>query len=131
VVHVGYEAAGGNSEDGLHHLNREQMRTFDAPESKMRWVYGNYFVPGRTTARIESAAISETTAWYSVADTRTRKPLAAHLFLRTKVADPAPTSTASRCTERCSLLLIAKDGLGPVDTYLSHRTMAATVTTAR
>lgn len=81
VVHVGYEAVGGNSADGLRHdLNGEQMRTFDARDSKLHWVYGNYFMPERTTARMESAALSETTAWYAVAGTRVRQPLPGHLL---------------------------------------------------
>ncbi len=89
VVHVGYEAVGGNSEDGLrHHLNREQMRTFDARDSKLHWVYGNYFMPERTTARMESAAVSETTAWYPVSGTKTRQPLPAHLLFTDEVGQP-------------------------------------------
>jgi hypothetical protein len=81
VIHVGYEAVGGNSVDGLRHsLNRDQMRTFDARESRLRWVYGNYFMPEHVTARNESAAVSETTAWYPVAGSRTAEPLPGHML---------------------------------------------------
>lgn len=81
VVHVGYEAVGGNSVDALRHrLNHEQMSTFDSRESRLRWVYGNYFTPEHTTARMESAAVSETTATYPVARTGGRQPLPSHLL---------------------------------------------------
>lgn len=81
VVHVGYEAVGGNSVDGLRHrLNRAQMRTFDARESRLQWVYGNYFMPEHVTARNESAAVSETTAWYPVGRPTTAEPLPGHML---------------------------------------------------
>lgn len=81
VIHVGYEATGGNSVDGYRHrLNREQMKTFDARDSKLRWVYGNYFMPEHVTARNESAAISETMAWYPVGKSTYRQPLPAHML---------------------------------------------------
>lgn len=81
VVHVGYEAVGGNSVDGLRHmLNRDQMRTFDAKESRLRWVYGNYFMPEHVTDRNESAAVSETTAWYPVGRPNTPEPLPGHML---------------------------------------------------
>lgn len=81
AIHVGYEAVGGNSVDGLRHrLNAEQMRTFDARESKLRWVYGNYFMPEHVTARNESAAVSESTAWYRVGAARAKQPLPGHLL---------------------------------------------------
>jgi hypothetical protein len=81
VVHVGYEALGGNSVDGLRHrLNREQMRTFDVRESRLQWVYGNYWMPEHVTARNESAAVTETTAWYPVARPTTPEPLPGHML---------------------------------------------------
>jgi hypothetical protein len=81
AIHVGYEAVGGNSADGRRHrLNRGQMRSFDARGSRLRWVYGNYFTPERTTARMESAAVSETTAYYPVSTASTRQPLSGHLL---------------------------------------------------
>ena len=82
VIHVGYEAAGGNSVDGLRHrLNRDQMRTFNARESRLQGVYGNYLMPEHVTARDESAAVSETTAWYPVGRPTTPEPLPSHLLL--------------------------------------------------
>lgn len=81
VVHVGYEALGGNSVDGLRHqLNRAQMRTFDARESRLQWVYGNYWLPEHVTARNESAALTETTAWYPVGRPTTPEPLPRHML---------------------------------------------------
>ncbi|MCP3414227.1 hypothetical protein NLM16_08955 [Bradyrhizobium brasilense] len=81
AIHVGYEAVGGNSVDGLRHrLNAEQMRTFDARGSKLSWVYGNYFMPEHVTARNESAAVSESTAWYRAGASRAKQPLPGHLL---------------------------------------------------
>lgn len=81
VVHVGYEALGGDGVDGLRHqLNREQMRTFDARKSRLEWVYGNYWMPEHVTARNESAAVTETTAWYPIGRPATPEPLPGHLL---------------------------------------------------
>jgi hypothetical protein len=81
VIHVGYEAIGGNSVDGLRHrLNGEQMRSFDARESKLRWIYGNFFMPEHVTARNESAAVSETTASYPIGALTAREPLPGHML---------------------------------------------------
>ena len=81
VVHVGYEAIGGNAVDGLrHHLNQEQMRTFEARDSGLQWVCGNYWTPEHVTARDESAAVSETTAWYPVGRPGTPDPLPGHML---------------------------------------------------
>lgn len=81
VIHVGYEALGGNSVDGLRHrLNAHEMRSFDAKETRLRWVYGNYMMPEHVTARNESAAITETTASYRIGTGSTRQPLDGHLL---------------------------------------------------
>ena len=81
VVHVGYEAIGGNSVDGRRHLlNLEQMATFDPGTSRLQWVYGNYMTPEHTTARNESAALSETTATYPVRGRRNAQPLRDHML---------------------------------------------------
>lgn len=89
VIHVGYEALGGNSVDGLrHHLNACEMRSFDPKNSRLRWVYGNYMVPEHVTARNESAAIVETTAWYRVGAGRTRQPLNGHVLFSDTNGEP-------------------------------------------
>lgn len=81
VIHIGYEAVGGNSVDGLRHqLNAEQMRSFDARQSRLRWVYGNYFMPEHVTARNESAAVTESTAWYAAGKAGTTQPLPGHML---------------------------------------------------
>lgn len=81
VVHVGYEAIGGNSVDSLrHYLNFLEMRSFEPGESRLRWVYGNYIVPEHTTARYESAAVTETTAAYRVGRHTTVEPLPGHML---------------------------------------------------
>jgi len=81
VVHVGYEAIGGNSVDGLRHrLNAREMRRFEAKESQLRGAYGNFFMPEHVTARNESSALSETTAWYPIWTGRAKEPLPGHLL---------------------------------------------------
>ena len=81
ILHVGYETTGGNAVDGLrHHLNMEQMRTFDPRGSTLEWVYGNYMMPEHTTARMESAALTETTAAYPIKGRRHRRPIVDHML---------------------------------------------------
>lgn len=81
VVHVGYETMGGNSVDGRRHLlNLEQMATFDPGASRLQWVYGNYMTPEHSTARNESAALTETTATYPVRGRRNAQPLPDHML---------------------------------------------------
>ncbi|MBF6032850.1 hypothetical protein H8F23_06275 [Pseudomonas sp. P155] len=82
AVHVGYEALGGSSEDALRHqLNAMEMRNFEAEGSRLRYVYANYLRPENSTARMESWAVSETTAFYRVGKHRTPEPLPHHLLL--------------------------------------------------
>lgn len=81
VLHVGYETRGGNSADGLRHrLNVEQIQSFDPRGSTLEWVYGNYMTPEHTTARMESAALSETTAIYPIKGRRHRRPIPDHML---------------------------------------------------
>jgi hypothetical protein len=81
VLHVGYETTGGNAVEGLRHrLNAEQMRSFESRGSTLEWVYGNYLTPEHTTARLESAALSETTATYPIRGRRHRQPLRHHML---------------------------------------------------
>jgi len=89
AIHVGYEAVGGNSVDGHRHLlNQEQMQDFEVGESNLRFVYGNYFMPEHVTARMESAAVSETTAWYPVGSIKTEQPLPGHLLFSDQAGTP-------------------------------------------
>jgi hypothetical protein len=81
VLHVGYETTGGNAVEGLRHrLNAEQMRSFEPRGSTLEWVYGNYMMPEHTTARMESSALSETTATYPIKGRRHREPLPHHML---------------------------------------------------
>ncbi len=81
VIHVGYEAVGGNSVDARRHLlNLREMQTFEPGESGLRMVYGNYFTPELVTARNESAAVSETTALYPVGLDQELEPLPGHML---------------------------------------------------
>lgn len=81
VVHVGYEARGGNSVDELRHmLNAVEMQSFEPRGSQLRWVYGNYMSPEHTNAPNESCALSETTVPYKIGKHRTPPPLPEHLL---------------------------------------------------
>lgn len=81
VIHVGYEATIGNSEDRLRHLfNTREIRSFDPGASRLRWVYGNYMWPEHTNHPNESLAISETMAPYKVGRHRVAGPLPGHLL---------------------------------------------------
>ncbi|MQU72473.1 hypothetical protein GHK26_31335 [Sinorhizobium meliloti] len=89
VIHVGYETIGGNSSDGLRHIyNRIEMRDFDPEKSRLRFVYGNYFMPERVTNRNESAAVRETTAWYPIGKRGTKQPLKGHMLFMDEDGDP-------------------------------------------
>lgn len=82
VVHVGYEALSGSSEDERRHvLNEMQTRKFRAEGSRLRYVYANYLRPEHANARMESWAVSETTAYYPIGKHRTPQPLPHHLLL--------------------------------------------------
>ena len=67
--------------EGLRHaLNTREISTFDPRESTIQWAYGNYMTPEHTTARNESAALSETTAMYPIIGHRKRQPLPNHML---------------------------------------------------
>lgn len=81
AVHVGYEALGGSSADDMRHiLNAMEMSRFDAEGTRLRYVYANYWRPENSTARMESWAVSETTAFYRVGKHKTPEPLPHHLL---------------------------------------------------
>ena len=85
AIHVGYEGTGGNNEDGRRHaLNRREMATFEPGGTGLRMVYGNYFMPELVTARNESAAVTETLAWYPVGRELMKEPLPGHLLFMDK-----------------------------------------------
>lgn len=89
VIHVGYEARTGNGSDGFrHYLNALEMSTFDPKKKRLRWVYGNYLLPEHTTARNESAAVTETTAAYKIGRHQTPEPLADHGLLSDDLSEP-------------------------------------------
>ncbi|MFY0570062.1 hypothetical protein ACN28E_40410 [Archangium lansingense] len=89
AIHVGYEAVGGNSEDGRRHqLNRREMRTFDPRATGLRMVYGNYFMNELVTSRNESAAVTETLAWYPVGAAKPLQPLPGHMLFMDEDGKP-------------------------------------------
>ncbi|WP_341713422.1 hypothetical protein [Erythrobacter sp.] len=82
VVHVGVETWAGGLADGVRHLlNKLEMGDFDPGDTRLRWVYGEYFAPEVTTRSDESWAIEETSASYRVGRHRTREPLPYHMLL--------------------------------------------------
>lgn len=89
AIHVGYEAVGGNNEDGhRHELNRRQMRTFDPEATGLRVVYGNYFMNELVTSRNDSAAVTETLAWYPVGPAELLQPLPGHMLFMDEDGQP-------------------------------------------
>ncbi len=82
VVHVGVETWGGNSVDSARHFrNLAETRAFDPGDSRLRWVYGSYFVPELTTRSNETWAIQETSVPYRIGRHRTPEPLPYHMLL--------------------------------------------------
>ncbi|CCW18787.1 hypothetical protein EBBID32_31420 [Sphingobium indicum BiD32] len=82
VIHVGSESWAGDIEDGVRHMqNITATREFDPGESRLRWVYGNYFAPEVTTREDESWAIEETMAPYRIGRHSTGEPLPGHLLI--------------------------------------------------
>lgn len=82
VVHVGVETWSGTTTDGVRHLlNKLEMMDFDPGDTRLRWVYGEYFAPEVTTRSDESWAIEETSAPYKVGSHRTGEPLPYHMLL--------------------------------------------------
>ena len=82
VVHVGVESWSGGQADSLRHiLNKLEMMDFDAGDTRLRWVYGEYIAPEVTTKSDESWAIEETSASYRVGRHRTSEPLPYHMLL--------------------------------------------------
>jgi hypothetical protein len=57
------------------------MMDFDAGDTRLRWVYGEYFAPEVTTRSDESWAIEETSASYRIGRHRTPEPLPFHMLL--------------------------------------------------
>ncbi len=89
AIHVGYEAVGGNSEDGRRHrLNKQEMRTFDPENTGLRMVYGNYFRNELVTSKNESAAVTETLAWYPVGPSPSLQPLPGHMLFMDEDGTP-------------------------------------------
>jgi hypothetical protein len=82
VIHIGIESYAGSRVDFLRHqFNRLQTRLFEPRNARLRWVYGNYFVPEATTRKDESWAITETMVPYKIGSHRTRWPLPDHMLV--------------------------------------------------
>ncbi len=82
VVHIGVESYAGNDVDFARHIaNTLEVSDFEPRNSRLRWVYGNYFVPEATTRRDESWAIAETMVPYKIGSHRTQSPLPGHMLV--------------------------------------------------
>ena len=82
VIHIGIESyAGADVDFARHFFNTLEARWFVPRKSRLRWVYGNYFVPEATTRKDESWAITETMVPYRVGSHRTRWPLPGHMLV--------------------------------------------------
>ena len=82
VIHVGVESRSGFGVDGLRHLrNYFATRSFTANKSRLRWVYGNYFVPEITAHENEMWAVVETMAPYKIGSHSTKWPLPGHMLI--------------------------------------------------
>jgi hypothetical protein len=82
VIHVGIETSAGAQVDfARHFFNAMEARTFAPANSRLRWVYANYFVPEATTRENETWAITETMVPYKIGQHRTRWPLPGHMLV--------------------------------------------------
>lgn len=82
VIHVGIETSAGAEIDfARHFLNTMEARSFAPANSRLRWVYANYFVPEATTRENETWAITETMVPYKIGKHRTAWPLPGHMLV--------------------------------------------------
>ena len=82
VIHIGIESSADADVNVTRHVrNILQARLFETRNSRLRWVYGNYFVPEATTRQNESWAITETMAPYKIGSHQTRWPLPNHMLV--------------------------------------------------
>lgn len=86
VIHIGIESSSGSNVDLTRHFfNSLEARLFKIKDSRLRWIYGNYFVPEATTRRSEGWAITETMVPYKVGKHQTRWPLPGHMLVSPEV----------------------------------------------
>jgi len=82
VIHIGVESYAGAYVDFARHIsNTFEASSFAPRQSRLRWVYGNYFVPEATTRKDETWAITETMVPYKIGTHRTRWPLPGHMLV--------------------------------------------------
>lgn len=88
VLHIGLECSEDTGVELHRHLsNHFEVTDFTPRKSRLRWVYGNLFLPELTTRHDESCALEETMIPYRVGSHRTTWPLPGHLLV-------APDDTA-------------------------------------
>lgn len=82
AIHVGMESTGRPAADLLRHARNWSLTSnFSLSDSRLRWIYGNYFKIETTTRPNESLAMEETAARYKVGRHHTRDPLPNALLL--------------------------------------------------
>ena len=82
TIHVGMQSIGHNAVDQYRHLsNAIAAREFENQGSRLRWVYGNYFLIEVTTRENESCAMEESMAPYRIGRHKTGEPLPGHLLV--------------------------------------------------
>lgn len=81
IIHVGIESRIGADDFTRHFMNSMYARDFRLTTSKLRWIYGNYFVPEMTTRQNESWAFTETMVPYRVGRHRSKWPLPGHYLV--------------------------------------------------
>ena len=82
AIHIGIESFRQADVAYLQHeFNIYASQSFEPRNSRLRWVYGNYFLPEVTTHKNESWAFVESMAPYKVGSHRTPEPLPRHLLV--------------------------------------------------
>jgi hypothetical protein len=82
AVHIGIETGfSGEVASRRHMRNLLEARFFEPKRSRLRWVYGNHFIPENTTDRNEACAMNETTIAYRIGAHGTAGPLPHHFLV--------------------------------------------------
>lgn len=82
VIHIGVETMDGGKVDAIRHTrNLIESYLYEPQNPRLRWVYGNYFVPELTTNPNETWAMNETMVPYKIGRHKTAWPLPDHLLI--------------------------------------------------
>lgn len=82
MIHVGIEGSASSQIAAVRHFrNLLEAKKFFPKTSRLRWVYGNYFMPELTTRPDETWAFTETSVPYKIGSHRVKWPLPDHLLV--------------------------------------------------